>query len=731
MLTEIFIEGRRADVNAGLSSLITYAIDDIKDFSSRQTAFSKTIVLPGTANNNAIFGNIFETGISNDFDPLLDNIGFNFNAAKAARCVIFQDNLQTFKGTVRLLEIVKDKSRIEYEVALNGELTSLSVALTGKLLEDLDFSAYDQAYSAANITSSWSATPGSGVYFPLIDYGTYSTLKHDWDFRTFRPALYVKEYIDKIFQDADFRYSSALFETNRFKRLIVPHNQKLITKDRSGDIFFANRDTQQEIVRLPPSGGLSGGGEIFWPSWSGSLFTSPDGVTFTYNGGSSVEASFITQITGFYNFSGSFPNSIHCKIFVRKNGTEYYYDGITLDYQGPGNKPYFKNWSFAMTLDPGDNFHIRYELTGTFILNARVYVTSAFITISTEAVVAVPIDYGEELDMQLCIPKNIRQIDFLVSLVKLFNLYVYESQFDERLIYITPFIDFYETGSGSSVDWTYKLDRNKPIKIKPLSEVNSKIYNFNYKEDNDYFNEVYKKRYNQVYGSHIFDSQLEFVDKTDKLELIFAPTPLVGYDGEDKVYPTIFKKSGTTEETIDSVIRIMQSKHVEGVTTWQIKNVSTVLTSGTTYGYAGHFDDPDNPGNDLNFGVLQELFFVLAAGDLTKTQFNLYWSTYMAEITDKDSKLLTAKFYLTPKDIFDLSFSKFVYLDGSLFRLNKITDYNASMPDTCEVELLKVIQTSYSFPPGSDPGAGIDPYLLWSDGQIMDYDTAEGIFYGD
>jgi hypothetical protein len=44
----------------------------------------------------------------------------------------------------------------------------------------------------------------------------------------------------------------------------------------------------------------------------------------------------------------------------------------------------------------------------------------------------------------------------------------------------------------------------------------------------------------------------------------------------------------------------------------------------------------------------QQLFFVLVAGAcLTATQFNVYWSPYMAEITDKDSKLLTAKFYLT------------------------------------------------------------------------------------
>jgi hypothetical protein len=312
-------------------------------------------------------------------------------------------------------------------------------------------------------------------------------------------------------------------------------------------------------------------------------------------------------------------------------------------------------------------------------------------------------------------------VDFLKSIVQLFNLYITESQFDENLMIIEPFINFYSGNSSDTVDWTYKMDRDSPVKIRPMSELNAKLYNYNYKADTDYYNDLYKKRYNQVYGSYIFDTQFEFASQTSALELIFAPTPLVGYDGEDKVYPTIFKRTGTVtgagEETLDSVIRIMQCKKVSGVKPWAVKDGSTSLVSLTTYGYAGHFDDPDAPTNDLNFGALNELFFVLVSGDLTQTQFNVYWSSYMAEITDKDSKLLTAKFYLTPKDIFNLSFSHFVYVDGTLYRLNKITDYNASLPGTCTVELLKVINSSYTY---VNPIPSLDTnYILWSAGNRL------------
>ena len=62
----------------------------------------------------------------------------------------------------------------------------------------------------------------------------------------------------------------------------------------------------------------------------------------------------------------------------------------------------------------------------------------------------------------------------------------------------------------------------------------------------------------------------------------------------------------------------------------------------------------------------------------------------MAEITDKDSKLLSAWFYLKTKDILDLDFSQKIFIDGVLFRLNKIKDFNVSNPTDCEAELLKV-----------------------------------------
>lgn len=157
----------------------------------------------------------------------------------------------------------------------------------------------------------------------------------------------------------------------------------------------------------------------------------------------------------------------------------------------------------------------------------------------------------------------------------------------------------------------------------------------------------------------------------------------------------MFKKNSGVEEKTETVIRILQSKKITGVTSWDLKDGVTVLDTLTEYGYGGNYDDPDAPANDIHFGVPKELFFILLTGAINVTQFNVYWSSYMAEITDKDSKLLTAYFKLTNKDIFNLDFSKMVYIDGSYWRLNRVVDWNASEPEVCKCELLKAIILIY------------------------------------
>jgi len=686
-MIELFIEGQPVDISDNFSTLISYAIDDIREFGTKNSSVSKTIILPGTKRNNKLFGNIFDVSGSNDYDPSLPNHGINFNAAVAASAYLFQDNIQVMKGVMQMMEIVTDNGFIEYEVFITGELGGFAAKMGNKKLEDLDFSANNHTYSIANIVNSWNdASNGSGYYYPLIDYGNASPAKHNWIFKTFRPALFAKEYIDKIFSMAEYTYSCALFDTNRFKSAIIPSNLKAVFTSSQDLIRVSNPDPAIFASTSTPFDQVD-----FLTQQLAAAVTTSDGITYTYGGSQTLQVTIQAILYGTYRGGTDYVFGIY------KNGTLIASDSAPASLSGSS---FYKTISLDLTLTPGDYFYIAGQANAGVDINYElVYSAGAGFTLISSTAELIEAGIGDEVDMNVNLPKNILQKDFISSIVKLFNLYIFEDPLNDKVLQIKPFVDFYS--GAASVDWSLKLDRSKPIRIKPMSELNARYYEFNFKDDSDYYNDLYKKRYNQSYGSLLYDSEYEFAKEVEKVDLIFSGTVLVGYTGEDKVYSTIFKRSGdvvgTGEESVDSNIRVLLAKKITGVTSWNILDSDGVtnLGSQTAYGYAGHFDNPDAPANDIQFGVPRELFYEVPTGSINVNQFNVYWSSYMAEITDKDSRLLTGTFKLNYKDIFGLDFSSFIYVDGVKFRLNKIEDFNATFEDTCKVELLKIINEVY------------------------------------
>jgi hypothetical protein len=135
----------------------------------------------------------------------------------------------------------------------------------------------------------------------------------------------------------------------------------------------------------------------------------------------------------------------------------------------------------------------------------------------------------------------------------------------------------------------------------------------------------------------------------------------------------------------------MQAKKIP-CTQFDVKNGAGItIASISEYGYAGHLDDPTAPQTDLNWGAPAEIFFTLSTPYPSANIFNGFWSEYLGEITDKDAKLLVGFFRLTEVDIFQLDFAKLIYIDGTLFRLNRIVDYNPMSQELTKVELLRVI----------------------------------------
>lgn len=680
--TEIYIENNQLDLTEDISTEFTYTIDDITDFGSKNTSYSKTIKIGGTATNNRVFGFVFDLGNANFTDNTQPNVNYNFNASKSAQCRIFVDKVQIFKGSLRILEITIENGVITYECSVFGELGGLVSAIGNNRLEDLDFNTYNHTFNATNIQNSWNTINGSGYYYPLIDYGNVSANKVDFNVTAFRPALYVKEYIDKIFAMSGYTFTCDFFNTALFKRLIIPHNQKELSTIQLEQLKLGLVDRY-----------YTGNGTNIFIEFEnillGNFVPNLNKTLYTYT--SSTPVTTDIQLT----LNGRYVTGANAYLKLYKNSEE-----LGNWYVGDGFTYHYFNASITasnVTFNNGDVLSLQFYLSAGG--NYSLSIIDGSVIAKAGSALPVPISYGENVVMSNAIPKGVFQKDFLISICKMFNLYMYDDIYKDKHVVIKPYIDFYSTSVNDAVDFTNKIDRSKTMSIKPMSQLNARYYHYAYKEDSDYYNENYRKRYNQSYGDYIFDSNYEFSKETEDIEIIFASSFLFQQTGTDKKYSAIYKLSNnnTKEDRMDSRIRILQAKKITGVNSWAIKNAqgtADIVTGLTSYGYAGHLDDPNNPTNDINFGAPKEIGITLTTYPTTNL-FNAFHSTQIAEITDKNSKLLTCEMYLNQNDIFKLDFSKLIYIDGFLFRLNKVDGYTPIEYKTTKVSLLKVIETEY------------------------------------
>ena len=695
-MTRIFIEGLELDIDKGLTNRITYAIDDLNNLDSKSTAFTKTIVLPGTTNNNKLLGNIFEFNNSNFTFDANANVSYNFNAAKSAKCRIDVNGLSILKGVFRLLEIVYNGKEVEYECSVFGELGGFISKVGNSRLEDLDFSAYNQNYTNANIVASFdNANSGTGIYYPLVDIGkvsdgTNGVAKKDYQYQALRPALHVREYIDKIITNAGYTFTSDFFNTDFFKRLIVPYNAKALTKPGTLLVTAATDYLLTENTGPTP---ISVAGYLDIGSSSLTDFVLVGTNILKYTSADTrilnIKVNFDTTISDFNEFT--------FKILKFAAAAPSVPITIATQVINPAVNPETTSVELLaenISFTTNDTFGVYFE-SDYFIPGAYIEINIGSIVVNTLTAVPININIGEAITVNDAIPKNIYQKDFFTSILKMFNLLVTEDKLIDKHLNIKPYVDFYNTDRTTFLDYSSKIDRSKQIRVKPMSEVNARYYELKFKKDTDFYTDAYSKAYNEGYGDRLFDNGLEFSKEKESLEVIFANAVLVGYAGEDKIVPTILKKNNDAEERIDHVIRIMQCKKVTGVASWKIMNGATTLSTNTDYPYAGHLDDPDIPNADICFGIPKQIYFTLVSGNLSNNLFNTYYSSYMAEITDKDSRLLQAMVKLNDNEIYNLDFSKFIYIDGGLYRLQKLIDYAPNENETTKAEFLRVIYTTY------------------------------------
>ena len=725
------------DLPSDFGILINKSIADIREPESRRSDWSKTFTLPGTKANNKLFTHLFDLNLSIR-NTSATNFSPDFNPNLKADAILQVDEVTQIEGFIRLLSIkVNDFNQIEYECSMHGQLADLFAKVADAKLGSLDFTAYNHIMSDTNIFNSWNtsiiknssgyvnfsggAPIGEGYVYGWIDNGTYADYRRLYT-DNMTPYLYAKTVVDAIFSGTGYSYSSgSFFNTAQFKRLVVPCPTK--------SPILSDAQVLERQFQANSSGATSYNygqkinftNEISDPSNQYNTTTS----TFTnaYSGQKYDFFFYCNATQTGLTVGGDYMDAFDLYI----NGA---YAKTAEVYYRPTSSTQNIDYTFEFSnikLNLNDTVEIYYK--GNYVYAAGYYGgPSGSIQINSgskflNGLVESSYGYGETMDFTgFFTGVETKQREFMRDIFTMFNLYIEASDIEKQLV-IMPREEFLQS---TVRNWTAKRDLSQPLEITPMGELEASRYLFTYKEGGDEGNKDYKDNYSRVYGDRQILVQNDFLKETKKIETSFVPTIIVKAPNEvDKYFPDIATNDGNQQM---GDLRILQYKAITCqpyfVTNGSFRGGLPVPTfaTKTIYPYMGHLDDPLQSTSDVNFGLPRFIGLPPTTPITNNNLFNAYWSKYLQEITDKDSKIVKGSFYLTPADMEKLSFRDLYYFDNNYFRLNKVEDYDPINPSVniCEFLFLKTGPT-FTASSGSIGGGGTQ-----SSGRNEEYDPRGG-----
>jgi hypothetical protein len=695
MSARLFVEGIEADTLGDIDVDFTFSVADVSDIERRNTSYSKTIILPNTAKNQSLFGNIFDISVNNDYYEEDVNIGVNFNPAKQAKAQIFLDNVKIFDGVLRMSKINSREGDITYEVNMFGRLRDILHELGDKTLAELNFADYDHVWNRTNIENSWGRTEwveGAQNYvYPLVDYG-YSVDSITYPIKNFKPAVFVTEILRRIFAEANFQVTAPFFNSFYFRKLLLITAEKTITRESTTLLNQTTNLFQQEVTTDPDFTHLLGFTSV---ETSGFTITN-SGTRFTWNKAQPLNTGLNLNFRIFLEALQGYTDNVWT-VSVLKNGSEVLYSSKLVSFISAG-QIYAWDVSISGGIDLALNDYFEIRLTGeiagsgtnTQLQTEVVIQPGGTFKIGNTVPVAVELEEGDTMKIGYTLPKSMKQRDFLKSIISMYNLYVTQDRLRTNVLEIVPYNEFYRTFKDQALDWSDKLDQSQDITITPLSELSAKEYRLTFDDDSDYWSTSYKTKFNEAYGESRTIIDNDFILDTKTVKVVFSP-PVMREQVAGRIMIHLYKVENGVKVPDNFKPRIAYWKPQVDCPSWNI-GYSTGNIAYTNYPYAGHLDDPIEPQTDVLFSFPREVYFSIGLYPQNNNLYTEYYEGLITSIGDRNSRLLEGYFYLTPTDISNLDFRTIVKVGVHYFQLEKVDKYNPIANGLSYVSLFKILR---------------------------------------
>ena len=712
--------------------LMSFSFAEIQDITAKNSAYSKGFTIPGTKNNNDIFNYFYN----------LNQTPLDFNPNNKFDASMLWDGYEILFGNIRLDGVSIQGEDFIYQITFYNQVGNLAANIGDKFLRQTDLSHLShpftqQVIEQSNIdynlfpltaTTNYSYQNGKtmwGLYnigyeynsgntnsvnflatplleFAPIENGVYSAQTGYFDFSGtpvqdfyFKPTIQIKELYSSIVRDAGYEIESDFLDTSYFERFYLP------LKFLDDSVYSKNAiPACFRYVSVVDS--------------SGNTFPST-GITCNSLGYSAGTNSFVIQeaYAGVYTFRFSYD--------LIPDGGDCIYDEAG-NWLGPIAELFYVEGNEGLNqtefcLNESISFDRVFNVTGesefTFTFATSNAIVSNFVFQIINPLRFIP--SGATVDYALEFPDNdYKQIDFITSINRYFNLVVVPDPYKPNTLIIEPVIDY--IGKGRTLDWTTKVDNLQQKSIASTSSLINGTLDFEFRLDQDYANQDFNTAANKVFGTDKINLNLEYKNENTRFTYIFSSPIDITINPAPPAYLTLssFSKIRTLDssgQTLQQFVsfKILPRVVFRGVTLpndvygfvsadvykyWYFEGYNdlyeedrfNVINRYTTYpfSYSGFSHYINFDGEDRSTITPPEFSF------LSDDLYDIYYKPYVEDLISPENKIFKCKIYLTPLEIKDLLYNEKILINNSYFRINKIDNFNLLEPAICDLELVKL-----------------------------------------
>ena len=736
---ELYINSRLVDIDQSIPFPLTFNISDIKDISSRKGNKSKTIKIPGTLTNHQLFTSVFLLTSTEKISTTTSGI-VNFDPSIKAPCQYYNNGLLEFNGIAQLMECNLNDGIWSFEITMVSDTIDYIASLKKIKVNELDFSEYAHYLTLADQQETWNgfnqingvSTPiktgadwdGIGYYYGLIDYGYSRPTPDTFAVDNIPLQVFVYGILQKIFEFAGITWSSNFLESQRFKRLLLAYYGGALPTITPGDSLNDSATTTENNNAggfiMNGTATFSGEPIVWFPdatmldNYDGTIVTDPSSQVIAtsplkFRAGST--GMFQVQYSGTHDVDistaiGAFLScEYNVSLIVKKNNivisTDQIYNGVLNLATMP-----IATTTFSFNFNRSVNMLINDELTFEIMLT-RTNLNLLVTTYANYSVTQTVTSTGATLDViksqQALTPGSAVSVAsflpdmtcdvFLKGIITAFNLYLKPDANNATILEIEPLSDFYNS-SLDALEWSYLLDSSKEIKVTPTINFAAKNYEFQFESEDDYWNTKYTNEFSEQYGSFVLSSQSQYATETTTMKLPFSQHPLAVIDTTNLIVPRSYQINFDEFGNGQVVLKKGKSFIVQlgelRAGNWEHRDEFGTDFPQVVYPYVGHLDDIDTPTFDLNFGVPQVVYY--AATIYTNNNLYAYHETFIKEIVSRFGKLLTCYMMIDSDIINKLDFRNLINIDGVVYRLQKINDYDSGKGQSTMVELIRILE---------------------------------------